>query len=429
MISGMPLRHTFRLLFVLTAMSAQAQDAAHGTSADTSGASEGPALPSAKSAPSAQGSSSTAAGSSVLGGSPSDTSTTPNAASAAAPRAAGTGPISPLEQAGGTGGTTALSGGSRMREFLPKIASIEEGRYRLVEIRRKLAKVYSADWLKRVGPDEDREDFVSRLGATLKPADLGFLSLVLTSFGEARGQISDECRVVERGEQTAERRRLCLSDRLARKNLLFVMKIIENRSYSDRFVDYARRRGHPLARLWGVVTQPLRYSSWNPGSPNLGVMMKAVTRATSGKTAGDLKNNEVLVPEDSLALDRALSVYLDYVSPELRFRNFERVIGKRLHRATHMLNWEEMTRLSSVPWTVESALAEREAWRRAHRPPTDDDKRAIFVGLRFKNSEILLPGENEGASRDRLAHVPVYIRTVRNPTVPRLRALKKEQDL
>jgi hypothetical protein len=332
------------------------------------------------------------------------------------------------DKAGGAGSGGVLSVRSRARDLLPSLRGVEEGRYRLVEIRRKLERAYSKDWLKNLDPREDRESFVSRLGQVLSPEDLGFLSLVLTSLGEARGQVSEECRSVKKLE-TLEARRLCLDDKLARKNLLFVMKIIENRSHSDRFVDFRRRKGHPLGRLWGVVTQPLRYSSWNPQNPNLGFMMQTVAGAKTGEKAGDLANNEKLSVEDSVALDRALAVYCDYVSPEVRFKNFDRVIGSRVHRATHMLNWDEMNRLPTVPWTVEAILSSREKLKKSKKLSEQEEKLSIFVGLRLKGFEILLPGEPDGPGADRLAHIPVYIRMLRDPSVQRLRTLQREQEL
>ncbi len=315
----------------------------------------------------------------------------------------------------------------RVTSQIPRIRSVAEGRRYLNDVRNKVERRYGKAFLAGLTAEEGRGRLVSALEKTLPSTDLGFLALILTSLGEARGQVSAECRGAGKLAKSMDLRRLCVNDRLGRKNLLLVMRIIENRSEERRFVT-PEAFGQPAGlRLWAAVTMPLKYSSWNPGSPNLAHMISLLKGARSGGHAGDLKNGVGLTVEDSVALDRAFSVYADYISPETRYKDFEKLVDSQRLKATHMLNEVENENPASVAWTLAAILEGRRSLVKTGALTPEGERRSILVGMRLPTAEIFLPGEKEAATKDVLAHIPVYIRSVSEPTIARLESLAKEE--
>src|SRR5262249_12432770 len=116
---------------------------------------------------------------------------------------------------------------------MPKLQSVEEGRALLNRVREKIEKASGKSLLAGFRSQRDRGRLIQNLQKNLTPSELGFVGLALTAFGEARGQVSADCSK-DRILKDPQLQEQCVTDPIGRKNLLLVMKILENRSLEAR---------------------------------------------------------------------------------------------------------------------------------------------------------------------------------------------------
>lgn len=286
-------------------------------------------------------------------------------------------------------------GGVQSQSLAPsvngKIKTLAEAETLLVQIREKLKNQLGTTFVENmakpgwVPDDADRIHYLKSITKALSPQERVFFTLVSTAFAEDRHNVVDP--------NDPE-------DLVGRANMLFTMKIIENRTKSPlakQFMDEDFLNKNESDKIWGVVTTDRQFTSWNAGSDNLANTIRAALNAPN------------VPPQDQIAIKRAMAAYRDYSSNEVMFEGFEH-LGEG---ATLMLNRKEVEDLRAsynnpseamklVPWTVEAIM----------RRPLEKGKHQ--VGLRVPSFSITIPKIEGSQERTKIlssqiGHWPVYI--------------------
>jgi hypothetical protein len=277
---------------------------------------------------------------------------------------------------------------------------------KLGSIRNKLRAELGPAFLARLGKgylpsSGDRLKLVAACEKVLSADERAAFALVATAWAEERASVADD-RCNELGasspKELVER---CREDLVGRANMLFSMKIIDNRAEPRKshrqFTDKDFWDKSKTERVWGVVTKDRAFSSWNAGSKNFGNMLAML-----------LGEGDHLKTSEHVAYDRAVRAYRDFSSGRAVFQGF--AVGDKL--ASHMLNPSEVQKIREtmkqrkagetptsrmVSWSIEDAMG--------------DFKSGVHeVGVRVPNFSITLP-EGKVLAKD-IGHWPVYLTNV-----------------
>jgi hypothetical protein len=286
---------------------------------------------------------------------------------------------------------------------------------KLKSIQTKLRAELGPAFLGRLGKGylpsaADRLKLVSAAEKVLSPDERAAFALVATAWAEERSSVSDaRCNTLHDSSPKDLVAR-CREDLVGRANMLFSMKIIDNRADPRKshrqFTDKDFWDKSKLERVWGVVTKDRAFSSWNAGSKNFGNMLSMLL--------GESEHAQI---SEHVAYDRAVRAYRDFSSGRAVFQGF--AAGDKL--ATHMLNLGEVKKIREtmkqhkagetpdkriVSWSIEDAIV--------------DNKSGVQeVGVRVPSFSVSLP-EGKVPSKD-IGHWPVYLTNVDRKDMESLR--------
>jgi hypothetical protein len=296
------------------------------------------------------------------------------------------------------------------RPVVTKVQNAQEADALFADIRKKLRAQLGSSFLSKLqrgyAPTAaDRVKFIAAAEAALTPSERAAFAMIATSWAEERASVSDpQCQGLSK-DSPATLKEKCREDLAGRANMLFTMKIIDNRAETRKSNRQYTSRDYwdksKLERIWGVATKDRAFSSWNAGSRNAGNMMAMM-----------LGEGDDQSESERISLDRAIRAYRDFSSGKAIFQGFE--YQNKL--ATHMLNPSEVKAIRAkmnagskgriVSWSIEDAMGD-------HKSGTHE------VGIRVPSFSITLP-EGKVPVSD-VGHWPVYLDNVNRKDMERVR--------
>ncbi len=225
---------------------------------------------------------------------------------------------------------------------LPREKSAKKAKKKFLSIRSRMQAELGSSFLSKLTKSfepsaADRRKFIAAAEKVLDPGERAMFGLIATAWAEERASFSNPACGALTSRSSPELIEKCREDSGGRANMLFTMKIIDNRAepllahrqFTHR--DYWHKG--KLERVWGVITKDRAFSSWNAESRNAGNMMAVL-----------MGRADHMDLSEHVSLERALRAYRDYSSGGATFQGF----SNAGHYATLMINRQEVTDIRAV---------------------------------------------------------------------------------